>query len=440
MNARSFLTPALLLAFAVPVFADGPGYWPQWRGPSGQGYVTDAKTPLEWSATKNLLWKTKLPGAGHSTPVIWGEKLFLTCANRDGSKRWVVCVNTAGGKIEWQKLVSEGVVEKTHGTSTHASPSCVTDGEHVYAFFGTPGLYCFTLDGKPVWHHSFGIFTSETGWGVGASPVLFENLVIQNCDNDGPKALPPGKTPKDAAPESLVALDKKTGEVVWQTPRNQGRGFSTPVLIGESDGRQELVLNGPRGVWAYEPKSGKELWHCERHPEEDNQKFGEPLPLFNKSTMFTAAGRESGYLQAIKLGGSGDVTSSGLAWEVRRKGIRDVGSGILAGNYLIYADGRGGTLSAHDINTGKQVYFEKTKGGTGRGGKGFYASPVLLNGKVLCLRQDGTTFVIEPGAELKIVRENVLSDGSDFSASPAVADGKLFLRSQTHLYCIGEKN
>ena len=435
MKARFLLTPALALAFSTVLFAEGPGYWPQWRGPSGQGYVTDSKVPLEWSESKNLLWKTELPGAGHSTPVIWGERLFLTCANGNGSKRWVVCVNTGDGKIEWQHLAAEGIVEKTYQTNTHASPSCVTDGEHVYAFFGTPGLFCYTLDGKLVWHHNFGIFTSETGWGIGASPVLYENLVIQNCDNDGPNWLPPGKSPKDAAPESLVALDKKTGEVVWQTPRNQGRGFSTPVLISDSTGREQLVLNGPRGVWAYEPKSGKELWHCERHPDEDTQKFGEPLPLFNKSVMYAAAGRNSGFLQAIKLGGSGDLTSSGLVWEVRRKGIRDVGSGILAGDVLIYAD-KQATISAHDIKTGKQLYSMRTRGST----KAFYASPVMIKGKVLCLRQDGTTFVIDPGPEYKLVRQNLLSDGTDFSASPAVADGKLFLRSQTHLYCIGEKN
>ncbi len=428
----SVLTLAASLLAGAPLLADGPGYWPQWRGPSGQGYVTDTKVPLEWSATKNLLWKTNLPGAGHSTPIIWGNRLFLTCANGNGSKRWVVCVDTNSGKIEWQQLASEGLVEKKYQTNSHASPSCVTDGEHIYAFFGTPGLFCYTLDGKPVWRHEFGIFTSETGWGIGASPVLYQNLVIQNCDNDGAKFLPPGKTPKDAAPESLVALDKKTGDVVWQTPRNQGRGFSTPVLITDAGGREQLVLNGPRGVWAYEPKTGKELWHCDRHPEEDNQKFGEPLPLFTKSIMFTAAGRNTGFLQAIKLGGEGDVTSSGLEWEIRRKGIRDVGSGILAGDVLIYAD-KNATISAHDVKTGKQLYFERTRGST----KSFYASPVMIKGKVLCLRQDGTSFVIEPGPELKIVHQNVLSDGTDFSASPAVANGKLYLRSQTHLYCIG---
>src|SRR5262249_35614762 len=157
-----------------PALADGPAYWPQWRGPSGQGYVTDTNVPLEWSATKNLVWKRQLPGGGHSTPVIWGNRLFLTCANAIGTERWVVCVDTTDGKILWQELAARGFREKTHGSSQYATASCVTDGRHVWAFFGTPGLFCYTVDGKKVWQHSFGIFTSQPGWGVGASPVLFE--------------------------------------------------------------------------------------------------------------------------------------------------------------------------------------------------------------------------------------------------------------------------
>jgi outer membrane protein assembly factor BamB len=265
--------------------------------------------------------------------------------------------------------------------------------------------------------------------------VLFENLVIQNCDNDGAAGLK-GGDPKTAAPDSLVALNKETGGVEWSTPRDQGQGFSTPVLISTPAGRTDLVLNGPLGVWGYDPKTGKELWHCFRHPDDKNCKFGEPMPLFANGTIYTPAGREFGYLQAIKMDGEGDITKSGLAWELPRKGIRDVGSGILVGDCLIYADGRHATFSAHDIKTGKQLFFEYTKV---QKGKAFYASPVLLNGKVLCLRQDGHTFVLEPGPTLNIVRENVLSDGTDFSASPAIADGRMYLRSQTHLYCIGTK-
>jgi outer membrane protein assembly factor BamB len=196
------------------------------------------------------------------------------------------------------------------------------------------------------------------------------------------------------------------------------------------------VLNGPLGLWGYDPKTGKEVWHVYRYPGTEENKFGEPLPLFTKETLYTAAGRERGFLQAVKLGGVGELKPE---WEVRRPGVRDVGSGVLAGDYLIFADGRKFNISAHDAKTGKMLYQVTTKGGHYPEAV-FYASPLLLNGKVLCLRNDGRTYIIEPGPKLNVIRENVLSDGTEFSASPAVADGKLFLRSQTHLYCIGKND
>ncbi|HEV3144110.1 MAG TPA: PQQ-binding-like beta-propeller repeat protein [Gemmataceae bacterium] len=437
-------TAVLSLAFVflilVPAAAfsgepAGPAYWPQWRGPSGQGYCDDTRVPLEWSESKNLLWKTKLPGAGHSTPIIWGDRLFLTSAKDNGQDRMIVCVRTTDGKILWQKSASKGGnPEAIHKTSSYASPSCATDGTFVYGFFGNAGLFCYDFEGKQIWQHNFGIFTSETGWGVGASPVLFEDLVIQNCDNDGPAFLPKGSNGK-AAQESLIALDKKTGKVRWETPRNQGRSFSTPVLIPTPDGRVDLVLNGPQGFWGYDPKTGKELWHVFRHLDEEQTKFGEPVPVFNQTTLFAPAGRERGFFQAIKLGGNGDGTKSDLLWEVRRNGTRDVGSGVLVGDLLMYGDGRNGFITCHDAKTGK-LYFQER---SARKGEYYYASPILLQGKVLFLRNDGDTLVVEPDKTLKIVRENLLKDGTVFCASPAVADGRLFLRSQQYLYAIGTK-
>jgi outer membrane protein assembly factor BamB len=417
----------------TPVSVKAIAHWAAWRGPSGQGYTQDEQVPLTWSATHNLLWQTALPGQGNSSPIVWGDRVFLTASSSDGLERWVLCVQATDGRLLWQQLASKGVPPgKTHDWNGHASPSCTTDGTHVYAFFGTPGLFCYDFEGKLIWKHSFGLFTADTGWGIGASPFLFEDLVIQNCDNDGAAALPPGYKAEEAAPMALVALDKATGKERWRTPRNQGKGWSTPLLIPMPNGRIDLVLNGPHGVWGYDPRTGKELWHCERHKGDEKAMFGEPLPAFNQHTLFAASGRP-GPMQAIRLGGVGDVTRTHVVWDVVRKSSRDVSSPILVEDWLYAAD-RYGFLSVHDAKTGRILFRERL------GAQPFSASPVKIRGKLLFLMEDGITFVIEPGPTLKIVGRNRLSDGSEFRASPAIVAGRMYLRSQSHLYCIGEKN
>jgi outer membrane protein assembly factor BamB len=436
----SFLLAVLgagLLAGAAPAPETKPAAnWPQWRGPSGQGYSDDAKVPLTWSDKENFLWKTKLPGAGNSTPIVWGDRIFLTASSPKGAERYVLCVRTTDGTVLWEKTAAKDVpVEKTHDWNGHASASCATDGTYVFAFFGTPGLFCYDFDGNLVWKHQFGIFTSETGWGTAASPFLYEDLVIQNCDNDGAKGLPPGAKKEDAAPMALVALDKKTGEVKWTTPRDQGRGFSTPRLIVMEKGRVDLVLNGPLGVWGYDPKTGKELWHCDRTAPGDQARFGEPMPVSDGETLFVSSGRP-GPCQALRLPGEGDVTKTHVRWQAVRKGHRDVSSPILWEGRVYAADSGLATLSCYDLKTGEELYT----GRLGNGNKSL-ASPVSVRGKLLYLLDDGETVVLEPGPKMKVVGRNRLGEGGklEFGASPAIADGRLFLRSQTQLYCIGEK-
>src|SRR5581483_11817780 len=334
-RCHAVISFVLLGIIALPVARSGQGSpgqgsptWVHWRGPTFEGHVDDAKVPLTWSETENIVWKTNLPGRGNSSPIVWGERIFLTASSKDGHERWVLCVSARDGKILWQKTASKGVPPgKTHAWNGYASASCTTDGQRVYAFFGTPGLFCYDMDGNLLWQHSFGIFTSITGWGTAASPFLFEDLVIQNCDNDGPAGLPKGADPKEAAPMALVALDKVKGTVRWQTPRNQGRGYSTPRLHTDKSGRLELILNGPRGVWSYDPRNGKEYWHCERKDQKEQAKFGEMVPTIAADLLFAPSGRP-GPFQAIRLGGTGNVTKSHVAWEIRRKG-RDVSSQIL---------------------------------------------------------------------------------------------------------------
>jgi outer membrane protein assembly factor BamB len=406
--------------------------WVHWRGPSGQGYSDDTRVPLTWSETKNVVWKVKLPGVGNSSPVVWGDRIFLTAASKDGDERYVLCLRKSDGKLLWQKTASKGVAPgRTHAWNGYASASCTTDGKHVYAFFGTPGLFCYDFEGNLAWKHYFGIFTSQTGWGTAATPFLFEDLVIQNCDNDGPEALPRERKPEEAAPMALIALDKTTGKERWRTERNMGRGFSTPRLITTPQGRVDLVLNSPQGVFAYNPRTGKEVWHCDRLGR--NARFGEPLPVSNGDTLFVLSGRP-GPIQAIRTGGSGDVSKTHLVWQTGRRG-RDVSSPMLW-NGLLYAVDRSAILTCYDSKTGKPLYSERLAHGAVS-----MASPVALRGKLLWVLDTGETVVIEPGRTLKVVGRNKLGDGNqlDFNASPAIVDGQIFLRSQSYLYCIGEK-
>jgi outer membrane protein assembly factor BamB len=401
--------------------------WVHWRGPSGQGYSDDTRVPLTWSEKENVLWKTKLPGHGNSTPVVWGDRVFLTAASKAGEDRYVLCVRVKDGEVLWQQTAATKAQDgKSHIQNGYASPSCTTDGKHVYAFFGTPGLFCYDMEGKLIWKHTFGKFISDAGWGTAASPFLYDDLVIQNCDNDGKEA--------GDAPQALVALDKESGKVRWTTLRNMGRGFSTPRLIPVAGGRVDLVLNGPLGVVGYDPKTGKERWRSTRNDGKDQMRFGEPIPVNDANTLFVLSGRP-GPWQALKLPDSGEVSKTNLIFTGERKGHRDVGSPILWEGLVYQADNKG-FLSCYDLKSGKELFNERiSQNGKAQG------SPVALRGKLLFALDDGETVVIEPGRSLKVAGRNRLGNGTafDFGASPAIVDGRMFLRSQSYLYCIGEK-
>jgi outer membrane protein assembly factor BamB len=416
--------------------AGGPGWWPQWRGPSGQGVSDDTRVPLTWSEKENLLWKTPLPGNGNSTPVVWGDRIFLTASKGDGDERLVLCVRAVDGKIVWQRTASKGVPPgKTHAWNGFASASCATDGQHVYAFFGTPGLFCYDMDGRPVWQHSFGFFADAAGWGNAASPFLYDDLVIQNCDNDGPKARPAGTKAEDVAPMALVALDKNTGTMRWTTSRDQGRGFSTPRLMAVEAGRIDLLLNGPLGLWGYDPLTGQERWHCPRQDPDELSRFGEPMPVSDGDMLYVSSGRP-GPCQGLRLPGAGDVTRTRMVWEGVRKGHRDVSSPVVVDGRVYAADNKA-ILTCIDLKTGKELYNQRI----GNGKNKSIGSPVVVRGKLLFPLDDGVTVVVEPGPVCRVTGRNRLGTGEqlDFGASPAIADGRLFFRSQSYLYCIGTK-
>lgn len=403
--------------------AKDPG-WPSWRGPTHDGHATDQTVPLEWSRTKNLKWQVDMPGAGNSSPVVWGNRVFLTAATKDGTERWIVCIDRTSGKILWQRTVAKGLpTEPVHAWNTHASATCATDGERVYAFFGTPGLFCYDLDGKLLWSRDFGLLGSSTAWGAGAgSPVLFEDLVFVNGDQGALR----GQTDEkgvDYGPSWLWALDKRSGKVVWKTLRNQGMGWCTPV-IWSGAGRPELVLNGQLGVWSYDPRTGKELWHV--HGRKDGEGFGEVTPIWGHDLLFTFTGKP-GPAWAIRPGGKGDVSKTHVAWQIQRKD-RDVSSPILVGDH-IYTVSRIGVATCLEAKTGNEVWRERLGGQP-------CASLLCVRGKVMILNEEGTAFIIEPGPHFKLLHENRLGQREEFRASPAVVDGQLLIRSTQRLYCI----
>jgi outer membrane protein assembly factor BamB len=398
--------------------------WPQWRGPHQDGHSRDPRAPLRWGPDDNLKWQTDLPGFGNSSPVVWGERVFLTSATGTGTERWVLCIDRTSGKILWQQTAAKGLpAEPVHAWNTHASATCATDGERVYAFFGTLGLFCYDFKGKLLWKKDIGPLVASTGWGAGAaSPVLFGDLVVVNGDHGALRGQR-DENGKDYGDSWLWALNKRTGELVWKTKRNQGMGWGTPV-IWAGGGRQELVLNGQLGVWSYDPRTGKELWHVVgRRPGEG---FGEVTPVWGHGLLLVFTGKP-GPAWAIRPGGRGDVSKTHVAWRIKRK-ERDVSSPVLIGDYL-YTVSRTGIATCLEARTGKEVWRERLGGEP-------CASLLCLRGKALILSDDGTTYVLEPGPTFKLLRENKLGDGDAFRASPAVAGGQLLIRSDRRLYCV----
>ena len=388
--------------------ASAAGDWPHWRGPSSDGHSTETNVPVTWDAN-SIVWKADLPGQGQSSPVIWGDRLFLTTALESGRQRVLFCVDRKDGKIVWQHTVWTGEPEPTHVVNGWASPSCATDGERVVAFFGRGGLHCFDVEGKNLWSKDLGRF--EGPWGTGASPIIVDNLVIQNCEAE-----------KDA---SITAFDKKTGEVVWQTARDipQCGGWSSPVLVAAGD-RREVVMNGFNGVTSYDPASGKKLWFCKSFAGR-----GEPTATHGHGLVFLVNGL-AGDVYAVRPGGEGDVTQSHMAWHAPRKVSRDQPSPIIAGEVMIVVS-MDGVGCGYDVKSGHELWKDRL------GGR-FTSSPIAANGLVYLQSDSGETVVIKPGPTLDVVARNTLPASGDeiFRASLSPSRGQMFSRSNTTLYCL----
>ena len=398
---------ALLVMCAETLVAAPPG-WPSWRGPRGDGHSTETDLPTRWS-NDSIKWSVALPGQGQSSPTIWGKRIFLTTALEKGKRRVVLCVDRETHKIAWQHTAFTGPALPTHNMNGYASASCVTDGEFVYAFFGEGGgIHCYRVDGSPAWQKPIGVFDNR--WGSASCPVLVGNSVIQLVDSD-----------KEAY---IAAFDRKTGRPLWKTDRDNFRGWSTPVLI-RAGGHDELVVNGHAAVCAYDPATGKELWRV-KNPSGR----GTPTVTPAGGLLFSTNGTRP-FLTAIRPGGSGDVTGSHVAWQVKRQG-RDIPSPIVVGEHVLVVGLRGGILGCYDTKTGKQHWLERL-------GTNFSASPVAWSGLAFFLNEAGETFVVKPGPKPQVVAKNRIKAPAEatFRASITPLEGQLYFRSTNRLYCVG---
>ena len=417
------------------------GNWPQWRGPDGSGISTEKNLPSEWSPTKNIKWKTPIDGRSHSSPIVWGKMIFLTTAIEGaevpgakaakhmlGDKEFVhpdsigankkhtfkvIAVDRDSGRIVWQQTAWEGTpYDDRHRKSSYAASTPATDGKMVYAFFGTEGLYAYDFIGKLAWKAQIGNIAT-LGMGAATSPILFDNLVIVQADEDNGEA------------SFIVALDKKTGKEVWKASRKGVQvSWSTPLLV-KTASRTELIASGTEFVIGYDPATGKELW---RHKGVESNAI--PSPVANNEMVYLVAGFPAKIAMAIRLGQNGDLTGTpNVPWKYE-KGTAYVPSPILYGDYLYLTTDRG-ILTALDAKTGEVKY----EGGRIPIPATFTASPVAFEGKILMTSEDGDTFIIKAGPKHEIIGTN--SVGEAVYASPAIADGRIFIRGEKNLYCIG---
>ena len=389
--------------------------WPRFRGPAGDGTSSDPKVPSEWSDTKNLEWKLELPGKGFSSPIVVGDYVFVTCySNADGDlknlKRHLLCVQRHEGKVVWSKVVPSAAPEARgpgfgtrHGYASHTP---VSDGERVYVLFGNSGVLAFDMQGKQLWQQDVGRENAAM-FGSGASPILYKDRLIVTAG---------------AESESIRALDKKTGKQLWKAEAGSlSRCYSTPLIAKNTKGEDELLISVPYEVWSLNPNDGKLKWYAETKVDTNSC----PTVVTRDGIVYVIGGR-SGGRAAIRTGGKGDVTKSNVLWSTR--GGSYVPSPVLHEGHLFWINDRGVAYCV-DVKSGKEL-AKKRIGGQ------FYASVVLIKDKLYAVSRFGGTYVLEATPELKQVAHNKLSDRSDFSASPAVSDGQLILRSDKYLYCI----
>ncbi len=403
----------------IPASAEGKKYWPRWRGPSGQGLAEGSGYPDTWSDRENVLWKVTLPGSGNSSPIIWGDRIFLTTAYESGLwplytvRRSIVCLRRADGKLLWEAFAPDASPEKANRKNGYASGTPATDGERVYAYLGGHGLLCVDVNGKQVWHRALDARSAYHG--TACSPLLYRDRVIVYQDQRRP------------SPSFVAAFDKLTGKTLWWTNREEQAGWGSPVAIRAGD-REEIIVSSQRRVYAYDPSSGQEWWRADGNLVEVT-----PTPVAGHGLLFCSSGR-AGPTLAIRPGGSGDVTATHIAWQSAR-GSPFIPSPLLYGDYLYLVNDMASVATCYEAKSGKLMW----QGRLGEAHReSFSASPVGVDGKVFFTNDMGETFVLEAGPEFKLLHVNRLNART--LASPALVDGRWYFRTERELLSVGRKN
>lgn len=395
-------------------------YWPQWRGPSGQGVVEGSGFPDSWSDKENVRWKVLVPGRGNSSPIVWKDRIFLTTAH-DGERRAVLCFRRDDGKLLWEAAAPPpDSVERIQAKNSFASATPATDGERVYALFGNAGLIAVDFNGKQLWNYGFGATSNYHG--PGGSPLLYKDRVIFYQDQG--QSLGRAQSSEKGPGSFVAAIDAKTGRPLWQTPRTEGVGWGTPVAI-RAGGRDEIIVSGQYAVRAYHPDTGRELWSARGSTMEVI-----PTPAVGHGLLFCPSGR-AGPTLAIRPGGSGDVTSTHIAWQTPQ-GSPFVPSPLVYGDHLYLVNDMTSIASCLEAKTGKLLW----QGRLGEARReGFSASPVAVDDKVFFTNDAGETYVLAAGSEFKLLRVNRL--GEQTLATPALVEGTWYFRTGSHLVAIG---
>lgn len=399
----------LLLAFNVPnVRAEN---WPQYRGPRGSGVSAEKGLPARWGAGGGVRWKTRLPGPGHSSPIVWGERVFLTAYDAKGpggrGRLLVLSLDARTGRIIWEREVRVSQVERVGGANAPATPTPATDGRRVYVYFGSYGLVCFDFEGRKVWERPLAPCGGE--FGSASSPVLHGRLLLLNCTTD--------------AGGFLLAADKGTGRTLWRATHAQpALSFATPFVWKSAAGEQVVVVVSGY-VKGFDPKDGRELWRVAGFP-----RGVAPTPSATGELLFAASNSQPNFVAALRAGGRGDITTTHVAWR-HEKGVVSVPSPLAVGGYL-FALRDGGVMTCLDAGSGAVLWQQRLPA---RGN--YFASPVAGDGKVYAVSEEGEVSVVAAKPAYQLIATN--SMGERTIATPAIAAGHIYIRTDESLYCIG---